>query len=118
MTISSRTPEGLPHRCPICGQATALDPSFPGGDSVCPNCGHLLWWVRDRIALFAGLSPDEIVLDSMLMADLNGDSLDHLELIQEFEEEFRVTIPIEDARQIRTVADMIRFLLDQRGEAA
>jgi hypothetical protein len=46
MTISSRTPEGWPHQCSICGKVAALEPCYPGGDAVCPNCGHLSWLIR------------------------------------------------------------------------
>jgi len=44
MEPSSRTPEGLPNRCPICGKEIAIDPSMPAGDAPCPHCGHLLWF--------------------------------------------------------------------------
>lgn len=44
MFISSRTPEGTPHRCPICGAAVRIDPSRPGNDAPCPQCGSLLWF--------------------------------------------------------------------------
>jgi hypothetical protein len=43
MIISSRTPEGDHHRCPLCGQDTRTDPStVPIRDAPCPHCGHLL----------------------------------------------------------------------------
>jgi hypothetical protein len=41
--ISSRTPEGEPIRCPICGILDVIEPSLFGGDAPCPSCGHLLW---------------------------------------------------------------------------
>jgi len=44
MEPSSRTPEGLPNRCPICGNEITIDPSLPAGDAPCPYCGHLLWF--------------------------------------------------------------------------
>ena len=44
MIPSSRTPEGQPHRCPVCHQEVRVEPSFPPGDAPCPNCGHLLWF--------------------------------------------------------------------------
>jgi anti-anti-sigma factor len=43
MEPSSRTPEGRPHRCPLCGKEVLLEASFPPGDATCPHCGHLLW---------------------------------------------------------------------------
>jgi len=45
MIPASRTPEGDPNRCPICGSAIRIDPSRPTDDAPCPNCGHLLWFV-------------------------------------------------------------------------
>lgn len=44
MTIASRTPEGDPNRCPICGASVKVEPSDPLADAPCPNCGHLLWF--------------------------------------------------------------------------
>jgi nitrogen PTS system EIIA component len=43
MNISSRTPEGLPGRCSICGQDVVVDPSVPPGDATCLQFGSLLW---------------------------------------------------------------------------
>jgi hypothetical protein len=44
VVISSRTPEGDPTRCPVCGQDCRLEPSSPARDGPCPHCGHLLWF--------------------------------------------------------------------------
>lgn len=44
MNVSSRTPEGEPNLCPVCGKAARLEPSDPPGDAACPHCGHLLWF--------------------------------------------------------------------------
>jgi hypothetical protein len=41
--ISSRTPEGEPFRCPICGLVDRIEASRPPGDAPCPSCGHLIW---------------------------------------------------------------------------
>jgi mannitol/fructose-specific phosphotransferase system IIA component (Ntr-type) len=46
MIPSSRTPEGLPERCPVCGNDIRIDPSLPAYDAPCPYCGHLLWFAR------------------------------------------------------------------------
>jgi DNA-directed RNA polymerase subunit RPC12/RpoP len=42
MVISSRTPEGQPNCCPVCGKAVVMEPSQPFGDAPCPHCGCLL----------------------------------------------------------------------------
>ena len=44
MSVSSRTPEGIPNRCPVCGKQVVLEPSDPAGDAPCSHCGHLLWF--------------------------------------------------------------------------
>src|SRR5438093_12696465 len=43
--ISSRTPEGDPNCCPVCGKGTSTEPStVPLRDAPCPHCGSLLWF--------------------------------------------------------------------------
>ncbi len=44
MTISSRTPEGEPNRCIVCGAEFRIEPSIPSGDAPCPNCGYLCFF--------------------------------------------------------------------------
>jgi hypothetical protein len=46
MEPASRTPEGEPNRCPVCGKRVRIEPSRPSGDVPCPHCGHLLWFQR------------------------------------------------------------------------
>ncbi len=45
MPISSRTPEGEPNRCPVCGSEVCIEPSKPTGEAPCPRCGVLLWFL-------------------------------------------------------------------------
>ncbi len=55
MVISSRTPEGDAHRCPVCGRDTRTDPStVPTRDAPCPHCGSLLWFDRGTLSSLAG----------------------------------------------------------------
>jgi acyl carrier protein len=111
-TISSRTPEGSPHRCPVCGNYAALEPCYPGGDSVCPSCGHLLWWFRDQIG-------DQVRLKSALKADRGADSVAAVEWIMELEEEFDVILPDDILDRVETIEDLIRLIRRlQSGEAA
>lgn len=114
MTISSRTPEGEPHGCPVCGKTSAVEPSYPGGDSCCPNCGHLLWWFRDRLHRDIGIAAERITLSSAFADDIGADSLEVVELIMELEEEFGVNISDDAAEQIRTVEDAIRYIQQRR----
>ena len=113
MTISSRTPEGEPQRCPICDELANVDPSYPGGDACCPRCGSLLWWFRDRLAGKAGVPP-ELILSTASLREMSLDSLDVVELVMELEEEFNVVMPDDAAERIDTVNDAVRFLLGMR----
>jgi acyl carrier protein len=114
MMISSRTPEGVPHRCPVCGNESAVEPSDPGGDACCPSCGHLLWWFRDRLVRDAGTAPERVMLSSSFVDDLGLDSLDIVELIMELEEEFHIQVPDDEARRIKTVSGAIRYIEERR----
>ena len=49
MVISSRTPEGMPNLCPLCGNQLKIEPSIPPGDAPCPSCGHLLWFGTEDV---------------------------------------------------------------------
>lgn len=49
--IASRTPEGQPNTCPVCGQYVQIEPSLPAGDAPCPYCGCLLWFVVTHAGL-------------------------------------------------------------------
>jgi hypothetical protein len=45
MVISSRTPEGDPNRCDVCGNDLRIEPStVPTRDAPCPHCGQFLWF--------------------------------------------------------------------------
>jgi len=55
MLHSTRTPEGEPNQCPVCGKAFVLEPSVPPGDGPCPHCGSLVWFPRaPEVAWTAG----------------------------------------------------------------
>jgi len=48
MQPSSRTPEGEPNRCHVCGHDITIEPSTPPGDAPCPHCNSLLWFDATR----------------------------------------------------------------------
>ncbi len=50
--------------------------------------------------------------------DLNADSLDTVELVMEFEDEFETNIPDDKAEQIKTVGEAIKFILEAKKSAA
>jgi len=57
-----------------------------------------------------GVDESKITESSSFVDDLGADSLDIVELIMAFEEEFDVEIPDEDAEKIKTVGDAITYL--------
>jgi acyl carrier protein len=57
-----------------------------------------------------GVEPDEVTMEGSFRDDLEADSLDLVELIMAFEEEFGGEISDEEAQQIETVGDAVRFL--------
>ncbi len=57
-----------------------------------------------------GVSKDQITRDTSFINDLNADSLDTVELVMEFEEEFEIAIPDEAAEKIQTVGQAIDYI--------
>ncbi len=57
-----------------------------------------------------GVDMADIKRDASFTNDLGADSLDTVELIMEFEKEFDMTIPDEDAEQIGTVGDAVDYV--------
>lgn len=66
--------------------------------------------VRDIVVEQLGVEPDEVSIESTFIDDLGADSLDIVELIMAFEEEFNTEIPDEVAEKIRTVRDAVELL--------
>jgi len=57
-----------------------------------------------------GVSKDKVNPETSFINDLGADSLDTVELVMEFEEEFDINIPDEDAEKIQTVGDAIKYI--------
>ncbi|HVY60970.1 MAG TPA: acyl carrier protein [Planctomycetota bacterium] len=57
-----------------------------------------------------GVSKDKVTPETSFVNDLGADSLDTVELVMEFEEEFDINIPDEDAEKIQTVGDAIKYV--------
>jgi len=57
-----------------------------------------------------GASRDKISPETSFIQDLGADSLDTVELVMEFEDEFDLNIPDEDAEKIQTVADAVKYI--------
>ncbi len=57
-----------------------------------------------------GASRDKISPETSFIQDLGADSLDTVELVMEFEDEFDLNIPDEDAEKIQTVGDAVKYI--------
>ena len=66
--------------------------------------------IADQLSIDSGL----IGMDTNLMADLEADSLDSVEIIMAIEEEFDLAIPDNDAEKFRTVRDLVDYVEGQR----
>ncbi|WP_028953888.1 acyl carrier protein [Succinispira mobilis] len=62
-----------------------------------------------------GVDAAEVTIDSTFVDDLGADSLDIVELIMAFEEEFEIEIPDELAEKIRTVKDAVDLIKEKKG---
>ena len=66
--------------------------------------------VKDIIVDQLGADPDQVTMDASFRDDLEADSLDLVELIMAFEEEFGGEISDEEAQQITTVGEAVNYL--------
>ena len=66
--------------------------------------------IKSIVAEQLGVNEDQVTEDASFVDDLGADSLDTVELIMAFEEEFDVEIPDEDAQKIKTVKDVIEYI--------
>ncbi len=67
--------------------------------------------IKEIIAEQLGKDVDEITMDTSFKKDLEADSLDLFQIINDIEDEFDVKI--EDAEEISTVADAVKFVEEQ-----
>ncbi len=61
-----------------------------------------------------GVAKEEVKKESKFVDDLKADSLDVVELVMEFEDEFEITIPDDDYDKIKTVGDAISYITDKK----
>ncbi len=60
-----------------------------------------------------GIKPEEAVLEASFIDDLGADSLDTVELVMAFEEEFETEIPDEEAEKITTIQQTIDYIQER-----
>jgi acyl carrier protein len=71
--------------------------------------------VKEIIVEQLGVNPDQVTPEAKFIEDLGADSLDTVELVMAFEEEFGAEIPDEDAEKLQTVGDVVKYI-EERGE--
>ncbi|HLC27177.1 MAG TPA: acyl carrier protein [bacterium] len=67
--------------------------------------------VKEIIMEQLGVEADEVTPEASFIEDLGADSLDTVELVMAFEEEFDLEIPDEDAEKITTVRDATNYIM-------
>jgi acyl carrier protein len=71
--------------------------------------------VKDIIEKELGVEREKLTSEASFIEDLGADSLDIVELVMEFEKEFNIDIPDEDAEKLRTVGDAMKYLNEKVG---
>ena len=71
--------------------------------------------VKSIIVEQLGVDEEEVTPDASFVDDLGADSLDTVELVMAFEEEFGVEIPDDAAEKINTVGDANRYIEEHKG---
>jgi acyl carrier protein len=69
--------------------------------------------VKDIIVEQLGVNPEQVTPEASFIEDLGADSLDTVELVMAFEEEFGAEIPDEDAEKLTTVGAVINYLKEK-----
>ena len=72
--------------------------------------------VRDIVVEQLGVEADDVTIESTFIDDLGADSLDIVELIMAFEEEFSIEITDEAAEKIKTVQDVVNYIDQNQGK--
>lgn len=69
--------------------------------------------IKAIIVELLGVDPAKVTLEARFREDLEADSLDLVELIMQFEEEFGGEISDEDAQKIKTVGEAVKYVEEQ-----
>jgi acyl carrier protein len=73
--------------------------------------------IEDRVVKIVcdqmGTSADKVTMETSFINDLGADSLDTVELVMEFEDEFEISIPDEDAEKIQTVGTAVSYITEK-----
>jgi len=66
--------------------------------------------ITDILVEKLGIAHTEVTPEANLIKDLGIDSLDYAELIMEFEQDFNIRIPDNDAEQLQTVSEIVKYV--------
>ena len=69
--------------------------------------------VKDIIVEQLGVNAEQVTTEASFIEDLGADSLDTVELVMAFEEEFGAEIPDEDAEKLTTVGAVVKYLKEK-----
>jgi acyl carrier protein len=72
--------------------------------------------VKQIIVDQLGVDPSEVVPEASFIDDLGADSLDTVELVMAFEEEFGMEIPDDEAEKLTSVGDALNYLQEKLGK--
>lgn len=84
-----------------------------GGDSPEVTFLEIFDRVKELAVEQLGVDAEEVTPEASFVDDLGADSLDVVELVMAFEEEFGLEIPDEDAEKIRTVGDAVNYIKEK-----
>ncbi|GAB4247802.1 MAG: acyl carrier protein [Candidatus Methylacidiphilales bacterium] len=71
--------------------------------------------VKQIIIENLSVNAEQVTPDAKFIEDLGADSLDVVELVMAFEEQFDVEVPDEDAEKLLTVGDVVKYIEDKEG---
>ena len=71
--------------------------------------------VKKIVVEHLGVEADKVTDNANFIDDLGADSLDNVELVMAFEEEFDIEIPDDAAEHIQTVGDAVKFIQERLG---
>jgi acyl carrier protein len=81
-----------------------------GAETVMPDQAEIENKVKQIIVDELGVDENEVTPNARFIDDLGADSLDTVELVMRFEEEFGIEIPDEDAEKIQSVRDAYNYI--------
>jgi acyl carrier protein len=85
-------------------------------EKVEQNMDEIETKVTEIVSEQMGVDKAQITRETHFINDLNADSLDTVELVMEFEDEFELSIPDEEAEKIQTVGQAIDYIRANRGK--